>query len=98
MEHSTEVAMSPSASQSTSSSDESSPSLEKALEQLDSIVGEMESGDLPLEALIEKFERGVALVKLCRNQLASAEKRVERITGEATDEPGLAPFDPQEDA
>lgn len=72
-------------------------SLEAALESLESIVKEMESGDLPLESLISKYESGVKLTKYCRERLAAAEKRVELITKDASGDIRVVDFDPESD-
>lgn len=50
---------------------------EAGLEELEKVVRELESGDLPLEKALELFERGVALSEACRKQLEEAETRVE---------------------
>jgi len=47
------------------------------LEELEKVVRELESGDLPLEKALELFERGVQLSEACRKQLEEAETRVE---------------------
>ncbi len=65
-------------------------SFEDGLEQLETIVKQMEQGDLPLEKSIELFERGMKLSDSCRKQLAEAETRVEILTkraGEMEPEP-----------
>ena len=49
---------------------------EKAMKQLEQIVQELETGDLPLERAIKKFEEGVQLSKLCSEQLDETEKRI----------------------
>ena len=56
------------------------PSFEKGLEHLESVVKELEGGDLPLERAIELFEKGTALAETCRAQLAEAETKVEIMT------------------
>jgi exodeoxyribonuclease VII small subunit len=53
---------------------------EAALEELEKIVGEMESADLPLEKLIERYEQGMKLVKICGDKLADAEQKIEILT------------------
>lgn len=53
---------------------------EVALAELETIVGEMESADLPLEKLIERYEEGMRLVKICGDKLADAEQKVEILT------------------
>jgi exodeoxyribonuclease VII small subunit len=50
---------------------------EAGLKELEAVVKEMESGELPLERAIELFEKGMALSKQCRKQLDEAETRVE---------------------
>ena len=53
------------------------PSFESGLEELEKIVKEMESGDLPLEKALSLFEKGMTLSDTCRKQLEEAETRVE---------------------
>jgi exodeoxyribonuclease VII small subunit len=65
-------------------------SFETGLQQLEAIVKEMESSDLPLERALELFEKGMKLSETCRKQLEEAETRVEtliRRAGEVTPEP-----------
>lgn len=50
---------------------------EESLGELENIVRQLESSDLPLEKSIELFERGVKLSDECRKQLLDAETRVE---------------------
>ena len=57
--------------------DEAPLSFEAGLHQLEAIVKEMESGELPLERALELFERGTKLSDACRKQLEDAETRVE---------------------
>ena len=54
-------------------------SFEQAMGELDSIVEQMESDQLPLEELISHYERGAKLLKECENTLNSAKKRLETI-------------------
>jgi exodeoxyribonuclease VII small subunit len=49
---------------------------ESALLALEALVAKMESGELSLEASLESYERGVALSKICQEQLAKAEQQV----------------------
>ncbi len=53
------------------------PSFETGLQELEQIVKEMESGDLPLERALELFEKGMKVSENCRKQLEEAETRVE---------------------
>ncbi len=54
----------------------SKQTFEKAMKKLVQIVQELESGDLPLEKTITKFEEGVKLSKFCSNKLDETEKKV----------------------
>ena len=52
-------------------------SFEHSLERLESIVEELQSTELPLEARLKRFEEGVALVRECKKALDTATKKVE---------------------
>src|SRR4026207_2443475 len=52
---------------------------EGAMDRLEKIVEQMESGKLPLEDLIVRYEEGMNLVKVCQERLASAEQKIEII-------------------
>jgi exodeoxyribonuclease VII small subunit len=72
-------------------------SFEKALKELESIVGRLERGDVELEESINIYERGEALKDHCDRLLKQAEAKVEKITLNAAGEPtGTEPFKPQE--
>jgi len=49
---------------------------EDAMRELEDIVKQLESGDLPLEESLKIFEKGVVLSRFCFNKLEEAEKRV----------------------
>jgi exodeoxyribonuclease VII small subunit len=51
--------------------------LEKSLADLETLVEELESGDLPLEKAMKKFEEGIKLTRLCQSALKEAEQKVE---------------------
>ena len=51
-------------------------SFEKAMEQLEQIVEELEDRDVPLEKALKKFEKGVSLSKYCSELLDETEKKV----------------------
>ena len=53
---------------------------EQALQELETIVAQLESGDLTLEESLNLFERGQLLAKRCTNQLEEATLRVEQLT------------------
>jgi exodeoxyribonuclease VII small subunit len=52
---------------------------EAALAQLETIVESMESGDVPLQELLVKFEEGSRLLKLCESRLKDAEIKIEQL-------------------
>ena len=52
---------------------------ESALAELETLVGEMESGQLPLEASLAAYKRGAELLAWCRDQLAAAEQQVKLL-------------------
>lgn len=54
-------------------------SFEKALEKLESIVAELEAGDLALDNSLKKYEEGVMFVRVCQEKLNEARSRVEKI-------------------
>ena len=70
-------------------------SFEEGIQRLEAIVDAMEAGELPLEALMQKFEDGTKLAKLCQEKLAQAEVRIQQIEKNAAGELTLNPFDAQ---
>lgn len=67
---------------------------EVAIEELEQIVHEMESERLPLETLVESYERGHRLLKACQSRIDEAEQRIERIAaGVGSGEVELQPFE-----
>ena len=52
---------------------------EKSLERLETIVNEMEGGELPLEQMIGHFEEGSKLVTLCSKKLTEVEQKIEKL-------------------
>jgi exodeoxyribonuclease VII small subunit len=55
------------------------PSFEESLKKLESIVEQMEKGDLSLEDSLKLFEQGVGLSAVCKEQLDSAEGKVQQL-------------------
>ncbi|MGI8743356.1 MAG: exodeoxyribonuclease VII small subunit [Bryobacteraceae bacterium] len=68
-------------------------SFEAGLQELESIVKQMESGELPLERALELFEKGMQLSESCRKQLQEAETRVEILVRKG-DKVQAEPFRP----
>jgi exodeoxyribonuclease VII small subunit len=69
---------------------------EGALSRLQTLVGELEAGELSLEDSLQTFEEGVRLVRLCSERLKSAELRIRQLE-EGTDGVGERSLDLQED-
>ena len=70
---------------------------EKSLQELETLVEKMESGDLSLEESLKCFERGVALTRNCQKALQEAEQKVQ-ILLEKNDKEELQDLDPEDKA
>nr|PZN87388.1 MAG: exodeoxyribonuclease VII small subunit [Pseudomonadota bacterium] len=69
-------------------------SFERALKELEAIVGRLERGDVELEESIAIYERGEALRDHCDRLLKQAEAKVEKLTFGADGQPqGTEPLD-----
>lgn len=68
---------------------------EQAIQQLKGIVDRIEQGQIPLQDSLEQYEKGMALIKHCRDILQRAEKRIERISKEEPSEPPKEKDDPE---
>ena len=64
---------------------------ETALKRLEGLVEAMESGDLPLETLLDKYEEGSRLVKICQAKLEEAELKIQKLEKTASGEFVLKP-------
>jgi exodeoxyribonuclease VII small subunit len=53
---------------------------EQAIEQLEQLIEQIESGELGLEESLTQYERGMALIDRCRQVLSSAEQRIAELT------------------
>lgn len=60
--------------------------LEKSLADLEELVEELESGELPLEKAMKKFEEGIKLTRGCQTALKEAEQKVEILLQDAGSE------------
>ena len=66
--------------------------LDGSLQELESVVDQLESGNLSLEEALKQFERGVKLTRKCQTTLKKAEQKVEILLKKTADaEP--EPFD-----
>ena len=61
-------------------------SFEKAIEDLTGIVNKIETGQVSLAESLEQYEKGMAMIKHCRGILLDAEKRIEQIAGDESDD------------
>lgn len=64
---------------------------ESAVEQIEKIIERIESGEIGLEESIAQYERGVGLIRRCRQVLDRAEQRVEELTGQMQDDAARPP-------
>src|SRR4030088_2483796 len=67
---------------------------EKAMDRLEAIVEQMESGKLPLEDLIVRYEEGMNLVRVCKERLTNAEQKIEIIARNNAGKPVVKNFEP----
>jgi len=67
--------------------------LEQSMNQLEKIVQELESGDLPLEKAIKIFEEGIQLSKFCSKKLDETEKRITILVQDSKGHVSEMPFD-----
>ena len=77
---------------------EAEPNFEGAMDRLEKIVEQMESGKLPLEDLIVRYEEGMKLVKICQERLANAEQKIEMIARNSAGKPVVKEFEPTQEA
>ena len=70
---------------------------EQSMKQLEQIVQDLESGDLPLEKAVKKFEEGIKLSKMCAQKLDETEKKITILLEDGQGNITRAPF-PSEDA
>ncbi|EGQ8006107.1 exodeoxyribonuclease VII small subunit [Vibrio parahaemolyticus] len=66
---------------------------EATIEELDSLVDQLENGDLALDDALRKFERGIALARAGQTKLSDAEQRVSILLSEDNEAP-LSDFKP----
>ncbi|UHA72884.1 exodeoxyribonuclease VII small subunit [Paenibacillus sp. 481] len=68
---------------------------EQAIDKLEQIVAQLESGDAPLEEAIDLFQQGMELSKLCSQKLEQVERKIEMLT-EQNGELKRQPFQAEE--
>ena len=75
-------------------SDVNEMNFEDAIKELEQVVGQLERGDVALDASIALYERGAALKARCEKKLKEAEEKVAKITLSSEGQPmGTAPLD-----
>ncbi len=72
-----------------------SQTFDESLRLLETIVRQLESGELPLERALNLFEQGIGLARHCQSHLEVAERRVEVLLQEKGGTVRLAPYDPE---
>ena len=65
---------------------------ETALKKLETIVENLENGDLSLENALKQYEEGVRMAEVCSKRLAAAEKKVEILMKTSGGKLKTAPF------
>jgi len=65
---------------------------EDSLRKLETIVAQLEEGDLPLEQSLKLFEEGVGLSSVCKQELDAAEGKVEMLVKQRDGSIKLEPF------
>jgi exodeoxyribonuclease VII small subunit len=68
----------------------SAPSYEDAMQELDSLVRSLESGEMPLDQLLSGYQRGALLLQICRDKLQAVEDQIKVL-----DEGALKTWKPQ---
>ena len=70
---------------------------EQAMKQLEKIVQDLESGDMPLEKAIQTFEEGIQLSKFCSQKLDETEKRITILMQNSEGKVSETPFPVEKD-
>lgn len=73
------------------------PTFEAGLEELQQIVQQLETGQLGLDAALEKYQRGIEVLKQCHRVLKVTERKIELLSGvDAEGNPITQPFEDEE--
>ena len=81
----------------TAKNSDKQPGFEKSLERLETIVREMESGELSLEKMMKHFDEGMSLVGVCSAKLNEVERKIELLVKQGN-QTTLAPFETPEES
>jgi len=71
-------------------------SFDATLEELETIVPQLEQGSLPLEAALKQFEQGVHLVRAGQQKLEQAEQKIQILLTQADGTEQAVPFQPEQ--
>ena len=72
-------------------------SFENALEQLETLVKDLEGGRIKLDDAVDAYEKAVALKKFCEEKLKAAQLKIEKIETSVSNEPTLTLLDKIDD-
>lgn len=79
------------------SEEQPAPKFEEGLEELQQIVQQLEAGQLGLDAALEKYQRGIEVLKQCHGVLKTTERKIELLSGvDAEGNPVTQPFEDEE--
>ncbi len=73
-------------------------SFEQAIERLETIVADMETAELPLDEVLERYAEGTRLVRFCGEKLEEAEKKIEVLSKQPDGSIELKPLDDDDDS
>ncbi len=77
----------------TDSSNDEALSFEDAMEQVETIVRDLEGDRVPLEKLLEGYATGTRLLKLCQSRIEEAQAKIEMVAAGRDGEKRVVPFD-----
>ena len=72
---------------------EEKQNFEASLKKLEQLVAEMESGQLPLDDMMTRFEEGRKLVAACTAELESVRQRIEKVVSAPGEPPKVEPLE-----
>ena len=77
--------------------DDTIKDFEAAIAELEALVKKLEEGDIPLEASLKLYERGVHLSRFCHSRLEDAERRIEILNERGELKPAPSALGDEED-
>jgi len=72
---------------------EEKQNFEESLKKLEQLVSEMESGQLPLDEMMRRFEEGQKLAASCTCELDSIRRRIEKVVSAPSEPPKIEPLE-----